>query len=201
MRHRKGETMEITFIRHGQGEHTLDVPGSLHMEDPSLTEAGKEQARGLSMVFTVTKDDLVVASPTRRTLQTASLVAGESGCRRVAHPLVSPRMFPQKPGAVTLPCDLMLDREVIREEFPKFEVESEMGQDIWTSGINVIPSDKFAKWVDVFLRWAEDQGARHVYVVSHDGTITAYRECLRKETLSRADFLKDGGWVREDIEV
>jgi len=193
--------MEITFIRHGQGEHTLDVPESLQMEDPSLTEAGKEQARSLSTVFTVTKNDLVVASPTRRTLQTACLVAGESGCRRVVHPLVSPRMFPQKPGAVTLPCDLMLDREVIREEFPEFEVESEMGQGIWTSGINVMPLDRFAKWVDVFLRWAEDQRARHVYVVSHDGTITAYRERLRKETLSRADFLKDGGWVREKIEV
>lgn len=189
--------MEITFIRHGQGEHTLSLPESLQLEDPSLTEAGKEQARSLSTVFPVTKDDLVVVSPVRRTLQTASLIAGESGCRRVVHPLVSPRMFPQKPGAVTLPCDRMLDLKTIRNEFPDFEVKFGMDPDMWTSGINVLPHDEFAECADVFLRWAEDQGAHHVYVVSHDGTITAYRERLRRETLSRADFLNDAGWIRE----
>lgn len=189
--------MEITFIRHGQGEHTLSLPGSLQLEDPSLTEAGKEQARSLSTVFPVTKDDLVVVSPVRRTLQTASLIAGESGCRRVVHPLVSPRMFPQKPGAVTLPCDRMLDLKTIRNEFPDFEVKFGMDLDMWASGINVMPHDEFSEWADIFLRWIEDQGAHHVYVVSHDGTITAYRERLRRETLSRADFLNDAGWIRE----
>ncbi|KQU63422.1 hypothetical protein ASG66_03165 [Bacillus sp. Leaf406] len=189
--------MEITFIRHGQGEHTLSLPESFQLEDPSLTEAGREQARSLSSVFDVTKDDLVVASPTRRTLQTASLIAGESGCRRVVHPLVSPRMFPQKQGAMTLPCDRMLDQETIGTEFPGFELGSGMDRNMWTSGINVLPHDEFAECADVFLRWAEDQGAHHVYVVSHDGTITAYRERLRRETLSRADFLNDAGWIRE----
>ncbi|MFW0779008.1 histidine phosphatase family protein [Rossellomorea marisflavi] len=189
--------MEITFIRHGQGEHTLSLPESFQLEDPSLTEAGREQARSLSSVFDVTKDDLVVASPTRRTLQTASLIAGESGCRRVVHPLVSPRMFPQKPGAVTVPCDRMLDLKTIRNEFPDFEVKFGMDPDMWASGINVMPHDEFSEWADTFLRWIEDQGAHHVYVVSHDGTITAYRERLRRETLSRADFLNDAGWIRE----
>ncbi|MGX1265646.1 broad specificity phosphatase PhoE [Rossellomorea marisflavi] len=192
--------MEITFIRHGQGEHTLSLPESLQLEDPSLTEEGEEQARSLSTVFTVTKDDLVVASPVRRTLQTATLVAGDSGCRRVVHPLVSPRMFPQKPGAVTLPCDRMLDREVIGKEFPDFEMKSGMDHDMWTAGINVMPVDEFERWSDVFLKWLEEQEAQRVYVVSHDGTITAYRERLRGETLSRADFLKDGGWIKERLE-
>ena len=37
--------MELVFIRHGEGEHTLDIPSSLHLEDPALTATGKEQAK------------------------------------------------------------------------------------------------------------------------------------------------------------
>lgn len=184
--------MEITFIRHGQGEHTLSLPESLQLE-------GEEQARSLSSLFNVTKDDLMVVSPVRRTLQTALLVAGDSGCKRIVHSLVSPRMFPQKQGAKTLPCDQMLDQETIGNEFPKFEVISGMHRDMWTLGINVLPVDEFERWSDVFLKWLEEQEAQRVYVVSHDGTITAYRERLRGETLSRADFLKDGGWIKERL--
>ena len=39
--------MELVFIRHGQGEHTLDLPKSLNTPDPSLTEEGIIQARTL----------------------------------------------------------------------------------------------------------------------------------------------------------
>ena len=39
--------MEIIFIRHGQGEHTVDLPGSLQIQDLSLTQKGVNQAETL----------------------------------------------------------------------------------------------------------------------------------------------------------
>ncbi|WP_339195881.1 hypothetical protein MKY27_14020 [Solibacillus sp. FSL R5-0449] len=43
--------MELVFIRHGEGEHTLDIPNSLHIENPSLTAKGIEQAKLLKIKF------------------------------------------------------------------------------------------------------------------------------------------------------
>ncbi|GAB2550769.1 hypothetical protein [Gracilibacillus alcaliphilus] len=36
--------MKFHFIRHEQGEHTLDTPDSLQIADPRLTPKGMEQA-------------------------------------------------------------------------------------------------------------------------------------------------------------
>ena len=87
--------MEIIFIRHGQGEHTLDLPDSLQIQDPSLTQAGVNQAEALQSQLTLTERDLVVISPVRRTLETAKILTKDIGCRKIVSPLVSPRMFPQ----------------------------------------------------------------------------------------------------------
>lgn len=63
--------MDLIFIRHGQGNHTLNPPVSLHIKDPSLTHKGIEQAKLLRNPLPLSKNDLIVVSPTRRTLQTA----------------------------------------------------------------------------------------------------------------------------------
>jgi broad specificity phosphatase PhoE len=35
--------MELIFIRHGHGEHNLNVPHRLSNENPRLTDKGKQQ--------------------------------------------------------------------------------------------------------------------------------------------------------------
>jgi broad specificity phosphatase PhoE len=191
--------MEFIFIRHGQGEHTLDLPGSLQIQDPSLTKKGVNQAEALHSQFTLTERDLVVISPIRRTLETARILTKDISCRKIVSPSVSPRMFPQNPEWKTLPCDRMLDKELIKNEFPSFTLDEGLPEELWTSGINTMPEQEFSKVAETLLTWCKNQGVEHVYVVSHDGTINSYREFIRGEKLTREDFLTDTGWMKQSI--
>ncbi|UOQ42602.1 histidine phosphatase family protein [Halobacillus salinarum] len=87
--------MELNLVRHGEGEHTSNVPASLHKKDPHLTSAGKKEAEKLRHLYSLEEGDLLLASPLTRTLETASIWTKGSDCRRVTTPLVGPRMFPQ----------------------------------------------------------------------------------------------------------
>ncbi|MCA0972533.1 phosphoglycerate mutase family protein [Halobacillus litoralis] len=189
--------MELVFIRHGQGEHTLDTPESLQIPDPSLTERGKEQARALQDDFTLTEDDLIVVSPVRRTLQTADIWSRPFPCKKVVHPLVSPRMFPQKEGAPTLPCDRMLDRETIQSDFPAFQIAEPVPESLWNEGINTMEEESFRRWAEEWLKWCEAQHPDRLYVVSHDGTITSYRQYMSGKSLTRNDFPKETSWFKQ----
>ncbi|CAN7282179.1 histidine phosphatase family protein [Rossellomorea sp. LjRoot5] len=191
--------MEIIFIRHGQGEHTVDLPGSLQIQDPSLTQVGVHQAEALGTQFTLTERDLVVVSPIRRTLETAKVLTEDISCRKIVSPFVSPRMFPQNPEWKTLPCDRMLDKELIKKEFPSFTIDEALSEELWTSGINTIPEQEFSIVAETFLTWCKSQRVENIYVVSHDGTINSYREFIGGEKLTREDFLTDAGWMKQSI--
>ncbi|MCC5801181.1 histidine phosphatase family protein [Rossellomorea vietnamensis] len=189
--------MEFIFIRHGQGEHTRDLPESLQMQDPSLTKKGVNQAEALQSQFTLTERDLVVISPVRRTLETAKIIMKDINCRKIVSPFVSPRMFPQKREWKTLPCDRMLDKEIIKKEFPSFMIDEALSEELWTPGINTMPEQEFSRVAETFLTWCKSQGVEHIYIVSHDGTINSYREFMGGEKLTREDFLTDAGWMRQ----
>lgn len=51
--------MEIIFIRHGQGEHNLNVPERLNIIHPHLTSTGKDQVRELTSLFCLVEEDLI----------------------------------------------------------------------------------------------------------------------------------------------
>lgn len=191
--------MELIFIRHGQGEHTLNLPTSLKLQNPALTETGISQAMSLQQKFPLTESDIIVVSPSKRTLHTTSIWSGHVNCRKVVNPLISPRMFPQQPGSSTFPCDDMLCKDAIQEEFPTFLIESGLSEKLWTSGINTMPEREFHVLAQGFLEWCGQQSVERIYIVSHDGTITSYREVIRNENLTRHDFLTDAGWIREYI--
>lgn len=61
--------MNMIFIRHGQGEHTLNPPESLKIVDPSLTSKGIDQSNRLIDRFPITTDDIIIVSPTRSTFK------------------------------------------------------------------------------------------------------------------------------------
>ncbi|RIW34665.1 histidine phosphatase family protein [Bacillus salacetis] len=187
--------MKLIFIRHGQGEHTLDLPGSLQLNDPGLTLHGQSQAAELRKKFNVTEEDIIIASPVRRTLETASIFSNEVRCSKVASPLVSPRMFPQKPEWNTLPCDTLLTKCQIRDDFPSFSFDMEQSNELWEEGINTMEEEEFRKLAIGFMEWCRDQGKKRVFIVSHDGTITSYRQLLSGTTFTRDDFLKETGWI------
>ncbi|CAM3984219.1 histidine phosphatase family protein [Mesobacillus zeae] len=189
--------MELIFIRHGQGEHTLDLPASLQLMDPGLTKDGVSQAKSLQTQFTLAESDIVIVSPIRRTLQTAYIWSNDINCKKIVSPLVSPRMFPQNPKWKTLPCDRILNKKVIKGAYPTFTIDEGLPEELWSSGINTMPEQEFNVLAESFLEWCRSQSVERIYVVSHDGTITSYRQFISGKRLTRKDFPKETGWFKQ----
>ncbi|WP_394190965.1 phosphoglycerate mutase family protein [Paenisporosarcina quisquiliarum] len=143
--------MELVFIRHGQGEHTMDVPRSLQLKDPSLKPNGVKQAELLRNKFPLTNTEIVFISLIRRSLQTAFIWSETIDCRKIVSPFVSPRMFPILPRKKTLPCDETMDLEIIIKDYPTFEIDMNASLDFWSSGINVISDSEFVKIAEEFI--------------------------------------------------
>jgi hypothetical protein len=64
--------------------------------------------------------------------------------QEIVSPLVSPRMFPQKPEWKTLPCDEILNKEMIQEKLPTFIVDEGLAEK--------------------FLEWCRKQRNKRIYV-------------------------------------
>ncbi|MCU9614829.1 phosphoglycerate mutase family protein [Caldibacillus lycopersici] len=184
--------MELVFIRHGEGEHTGNIPESLHLPDPSLTPSGKQQAKILQEQLPLHAEDIMIISPTRRTLETACIWSENYNCRRIVSPLVAPRIFPYRPNARTLPCDRLLTIKQIKHDFPIIEMDETFpGDTIWRDGINTISEESFKRKARTFLTYCQNITRKQIYIVSHDGTITAYRQMISGELLTREDFPKE----------
>ncbi|MDV2582372.1 histidine phosphatase family protein [Alkalibacillus haloalkaliphilus] len=188
--------MELVFVRHGQAEHTINLPHSLHTSDPSLTNEGVNQAQLLKKQLPLANKDLIIISPIRRALQTAQIWSEGIGCHKVVSPLISPRMFPQKPDGQTLPCDELLSVEKIKEDFPDCHIQEPLSKGLWSTSINRLPDTEFNVVAEHFLRWCKTFGREKIYIVSHDGTITSYRQYVTGEELTRNDFPQEAAWVK-----
>ena len=187
--------MEIVFIRHGEGEHTLEVPKSLQIGDPALTTKGIEQVKLLRETISLTDRDIIVISPIRRTLETAYILCENNDCRKIVSPMISPRMFPILQGRHTLPCDKITDLEVIRRDFPTFEIDIKAPYYLWSEGINRMPKSQFTKIAEKFIGRCKEFKKDKIYMISHDGTINSYRQLTSGQELSRKDFLQETEWV------
>ncbi|MFQ6335785.1 histidine phosphatase family protein [Bacillus sp. AF62] len=191
--------MKIVFVRHGEGKHTTDLPESLQVFDPPLTRVGKAQAKLLQRDVSLQEADILIVSPILRTLQTATIWSAKVACQKIVHPYVSPRIFPYREGAKTLPCDYIVDQGMITKLFPHFSIEKSSNNQLWKEGINTISENSFQQIVDEFLLWCYELSVERICIVSHDGTITAYRQYLQKVVLNRSDFLKETGIYEMDI--
>lgn len=190
----KVDSMELIFIRHAQGEHTSNLPESLDIRHPGLTEIGKEQTRLLADQFTLKPEDIVIVSPTRRTIETANIFTDSLEVKRYISPLIGPRMFPQNPKWITIECDEIYSSDDIKELYKEFEVV-DLNEDLWTEGINTINEGLFKELVERFIDWIKTFKST-VYLISHDGTINNYRQILEERDLTRSDFLRETGWYK-----
>jgi broad specificity phosphatase PhoE len=190
--------MEVVFVRHGEGEHLLDPPRSLEMMHPRLTETGRAQVAGLREALKVTDGDLLVVSPTARTLETALILCGPNQPARYTSRSVGPRIFPHKPGCVPLLCDRILEEQEIASRYPGFALVPDERSPP-AEEINTIPTDRFQSAATNLIRWCKSTGRARLLVVSHDGSIHSYRELLGERNLTRASFLGPAGWYRVTI--
>lgn len=183
--------MEIMFVRHAQGEHTINPPRSLQLDNAGLTEFGIRQSKELRERLPLTREDVVVISPTRRTIETALIWSEGSGCRPIVHQAVGPRMFPLLPPSKAWLCDRPLPVSRIEEQYGLQVVQDE---DIpWTDGINAVPDEAFEQAAGRFLNWCAAWLPERITVMSHDGTITSYRKFLGEHEVSRQEFLGETG--------
>ncbi|KAF1967090.1 phosphoglycerate mutase-like protein [Bimuria novae-zelandiae CBS 107.79] len=82
---------KISIVRHGQGYH--NVTHNYYLRDPLLTPLGHEQCTQLSATYPHHNSiDLVIASPIRRTIQTASFSFGPALVRREVPFLLDPKL-------------------------------------------------------------------------------------------------------------
>ncbi|ANU11042.1 histidine phosphatase family protein [Planococcus antarcticus DSM 14505] len=192
--------MELIFIRHGQGEHTVNLPDSLQRANPSLTINGISQAERLKSSLPLTAKDVLIVSPTLRTLQTASIWSGNIACRKIVHPLLAPRIFPARMGAATLPCDELLDLERLQNEFGNFTAAANVAHSLWSKGINTLSEDEFSSLAEQFIGFCRNFKRGRIYLVTHDGTITSYRKTILGQAFTREDFLGETEWIQLVVE-
>ncbi|MFN4089445.1 MAG: histidine phosphatase family protein [Alphaproteobacteria bacterium] len=85
----------MILIRHGESLFNLHYGATRRdpgIEDPGLTDRGKEQA--LAVARALAEEDIaeLVVSPYRRTLETAAIIAAELGIPATIEPLIRERM-------------------------------------------------------------------------------------------------------------
>ncbi|SLK13259.1 MULTISPECIES: histidine phosphatase family protein [unclassified Paenibacillus] len=181
--------MDITFIRHGHAEHLLHYPHQLNQLHPGLTEQGKRQATELRKQIKFLPEDIVLVSPTKRTIETAFLLT--SSDKLTVCPLVGPRMFPQNPEFPVLRCDQIYSKDELNAQYTGLRI-LDFELDCWLDGINRTEEHLFEAYAGQLIQWCREQSGR-TFIISHDGTITNYRAFLGEQGLTRSDFLGEAG--------
>ncbi|MYL18587.1 histidine phosphatase family protein [Halobacillus litoralis] len=185
--------MNMIVVRHAEARHTADPPESLQLRHPALTEKGRKQAEELHRRLPLKSGDLVCISPTVRTLETFHHWNQSEVAEGMVTPWAGPRIFPQRKGCETLPCDEILSMEEVSDS--SLQVDERCEAELWEHGINLMPDEVFFDQGRQFLTRCRKWRKGRVFLLSHDGTITSYREILESRSLTRNDFLLDAGWV------
>jgi len=193
---------ELVFIRHGQGAHNLDVPDRLNIRHPNLTAKGRGQVSELRNQLNVRQSDIFIVSPTVRTIETALLLTERLAQPGLwVHPLAGPRMFPFDLKMPTSGCDIPLPLAELEKKYPNLML-LELGESDglhWEHGINRIDQAAFRQTGQSLLDWIGKQDKDRAFIISHDGTITCYRELLGQQGLTRADFPGEAGFYKMEI--
>ena len=157
------------------------------MLHPPLTDEGRNQAKLLQCNVPLQEADILIASPTLRTLQTATIWSAKVACQKsFIHMYL--RVFSLSRRSENITVRLYSRSGMITKLFPHFSIEKSSNNQLWKEGINTISENSFQQIVDKFLLWCYELGAERICIVSHDGTITAYRQYLQKVVLTRSDF-------------
>jgi broad specificity phosphatase PhoE len=162
---------------------------------PGLTENGKMQVSQLSEQFVIFPNDLIIVSPTKRTIETALILTKNNNF--LISPLVGPRMFPQNPEFPFLDCDQIYSKDEVTNLYKDVTI-LDFGLDCWGEGINRIDQEIFEAYASQLIDWCEEKHKR-IIIISHDGTITNYRILLGENGLTRNDFLGEAGVFKTNV--
>lgn len=135
-------------VRHAQGLHNLSHANH-HLPDPGLTPLGEDQARSLACSFLgadkIGTIELVLASPLRRTIQTALALLASPPCMPAAvdgsgGSIQRVVAWPEVQEASHLPCDTGSPLDEIRAQFAHAPVDFAMVESGWHVKVSVCPT-------------------------------------------------------------
>ena len=150
MTHR--DKKSVCIIRHGEALH--DVEREYPFPDPPLTPLGLEQASAITLGF---KPDLVVASPMRRTIQTALVAFGSCPFE----------IWPDLRETYDGICQRGSPISVLQHEFPHLNF-SECHQE-WTYEEHT--HERAEKRAERVRRRIREHPSRNIVLVTHRGFI------------------------------
>jgi glucosyl-3-phosphoglycerate phosphatase len=154
----------MLLIRHAESEWNR-IFGPTRIDagifDPPITPEGAEQARAAAEELRHLAPSRIIASPYRRTLQTATLIAERLGLPITVDAMVRERC--------AFSCDQGTLAATLREEWPQLDL-SHLPERWWGSTIESMES--LARRAQLFLERARALADRdQVIVVSHWGFI------------------------------
>ncbi|KAF2274086.1 phosphoglycerate mutase family protein-like protein [Westerdykella ornata] len=187
----------LYIVRHGQGFHNLT--GNPNILDPLLTPEGKDQCRALCESFQDhDKIDLVVTSPLRRTIQTASLSFGPVLARSV--PFVA---VPEAQEVGSHNSDKGLPPAQLKEELKTLFEGDDLGFDInkldlsnvkdgWNSktGYWAWNKEAIGRRAADLRKWLYTRPEKRVILVTHG----AFVHFLTEDLGGMIDYLSETAW-------
>ena len=157
----------IHFVRHGQGVHNTGS-GNYNISDPELTALGIDQCRALRTSFpNPDAIQLVVASPLRRTLDTA-LHAFEPVVKRLNKPIIA---LPELQETGEIPCDTGSPVHVLVEKYKDLPVDLGLLDGEWhvKRGKYAQTDAKISARAKVARQWLQAREESDIVVVTHGG--------------------------------
>ncbi|KAK4508395.1 hypothetical protein PRZ48_002133 [Zasmidium cellare] len=185
-------TPTIHCVRHAQGYHNLTTANH-HMHDPLLTPYGEQQCRDLQTVFpNQSSIDLIVASPIKRTLNTALLSFADI----IASKNLTVIALPELQETSDLPCDTGSEPEELRREFEGKAVDLELVKEGWNGkrgkwAPNGRAIEKRAREARV---WLQNRTERNIVVVTHGGFLHYFTEDFHDQ-----DRFAGTGWANTEF--
>lgn len=147
------------------------------MRDPALTEYGVEQCRHLHSTFPYMESvDLVVASPLKRTIDTA-MHSFKSAIEKRKLVVIA---LPELQETSDLPCDTGSSYEELAKAFAGKPVNLDLvkARPDWTS-----KKGEWAPWADSLharaqkaRQWLKQRKEKHIVVVTHGGFLHYFTE-------------------------
>ncbi|KAJ1619615.1 histidine phosphatase superfamily [Pavlovales sp. CCMP2436] len=168
----------VYLVRHGMAAH--NVTGNLQLRDPRLTRDGREQAgsvRASAPVLLGRAVELVVASPLRRTLETAILAFGDQLPRPsfIAHPDAQETgVHPSDTGSEV---DSDTGSEALMPEFADFDLglcgarwyDKPAPYDVLARVRHEAGCDALRQRLERLSAWLLSRPERSIALVSHHG--------------------------------
>ncbi|CAL5869835.1 uncharacterized protein PFLUO_LOCUS4066 [Penicillium psychrofluorescens] len=126
----------VYLIRHGQAEHNVNISKDSHKRpDPGLTATGEEQSKDLCTIFPHhEKISLILASPLKRTVQTAAYTFGPI-LRERQVPLI---LVPAAQEIGAFGCDIGQEADALRIQAPEWIREAVRGYDMQHLNMDLI---------------------------------------------------------------